>query len=253
MGERSCLSRFKVKNMKTKPQKVKGYTYRKRNGKKVTVKAHTRTVKDETVPITKKQYEGRFKKQAERTQRADKSRRKRNTLTGKTNKLKPGWNPKKTDWENVDAPAFPTIRKEQVIKVLRGSIPANYKIIKYWIKSKATGKKLTRYRPTYQGKNIGGVRAYTTLKTAQRICKVHEGRRTGKIKNVSQEAAFYKELHSPTTKRGSKQYAGPAWKDPRETDYGIDWEAEDDSSLSYSERMAERKEKKRRGYGAFDY
>ena len=236
-----------------KTQKVKGYTYRKRNGKKVSVKAHERIVKDDTQPVTKKQYEARFKKRAGKTQNADKSRRKKCTLKGKTNKLRPGWNPGKQDWEGVDAPAFPIIRKEQVIRVLKGSIPANYRIVKYWIKSKQKGKRLTRYRPTYRNKNIGGVKPYLKLKTAQTVCIVHEGRRTGKIKNVSQEAAFYKAMYSPTTQRGSKGYAGPAWKDPKENDFEVDWEAEDDSSLSYSERMRERKAKKRRGYGALDY
>ena len=236
-----------------KTQKVKGYTYRKRNGKKVTVKAHKRTVKDDTQPVTKKQYEARFKKQTGRTQKADRSRRKKCTLTGKTNKLRPGWSPDKQDWEGVDAPAFPTIKKEQVIKVLKGSIPTNYKIIKYWVKSKRGGNKLIRYRPTYRSKNIGGVKPYTKLKTAQGTCKVHEGRRTGKIKNVSQETAFYKAMYSPTTQRGSKGYAGPARKDPKENDFGVDWEAEDDHSLSYAERLTERKRKKRSGYGALDY
>lgn len=239
--------------MKTKQQKVKGYSYRTRKGKLVHVKAHTRTVKDDTATVTKAQYEARFKKRSVATQKTDKARRKRKTLSGERNKLKPGWNSKKTDWEGVDAPAFPVIKKEQVIRVLKGPLPTNYKIIKHWVKSRRTGKKLTRYRPMYRGKNIGGVRPYTKLKTAQKICKVHEGRRTGKIKNRSQEEEFLKGMYSPTSRRGSREHVGAAWTDPREKDYMVDWEAEDDPDLSYSERIAERKRKKRSGFGAFDY
>ena len=83
--------------MTTKNQKVKGYSYRKRNGKLVKVKAHARKIKDERVTVTKKQYEARSKKKPVKTQKRDNARRKRNTLTVATNKLKPGWNTKNVD------------------------------------------------------------------------------------------------------------------------------------------------------------
>lgn len=233
--------------MRYRKIKVKAHRVLKK-GKWHNVKAYTKVVKDDRVTVTKKQYEARAKKKSLKVQKADNTRRKRNALCGTTNKLKPGWNTKRTDWEGVDAPAYPKIKKEQVIKRLTGQLPKGYKIVKYWRYAANKKNKVTRYRPTFQNKPIGGVRPYLKLKTAQKICNTHNGRRTGTIRNRSQEGELLRKGRSYR-----EDYAGPAWKDPKQTDYVIDWEAEDDSSLSYSERMAERKRKKRTGYGAMDY
>lgn len=234
----------------TKKIKVKGYTFRK-NGKKCTVKGHTRKIP--AVTVTKKQYAAKFQNRPPSSQAGDKKRRSKNTLKGTKNKLRPGWNTENTDWVGVDARAYPKITKTQKIRTLTGSIPAGYKIIKFRMPSRKKGQNLTRYLPYCKGSPIGPTTPHAKLKDAQNICNRHHGRATGQIKNRSQENVFFQEMHRPISQRGSREHVGAAWTDPRQNNYMVDWKAEDDHSLSYSERLQERKKKKRSGFGALNW
>lgn len=226
--------------MKTKKIKVKGSHYWK-NGKKHTIKPHTRIVKDDTKTVSKKEYSNKFKKRPKTEQKKDLKRRSKGALKGTKNKLSQNWDTKKYDWVGVDAKKYPTIKKSQVIRELKGPIPNGYKIIKYFVMGK-NKRKLSRYRPVYKRTPIGTINPYTNLKDAQNVCKMHHGRITGKVRNVNREEEFLRGKHKTRKYDVRFEMGSQAWKTERDSAY--DDEMEDDHGISYSERLKERKYKR---------
>ena len=226
--------------MKTKKIKVKGSNYWK-DGKKHTIKPHTRIVKDDSKTVSKKEYSNKFKKRPKTEQKKDLKRKSKGRLKGPKNKLTQNWDTKKYDWVGVDAKKYPTIKKSQIIQVLTGSIPKDYKIIKYFIRGK-NNSKLSRYRPIYKGKPLGTINPYTNLKDAQNVCKVHHGRIAGRIRNVNREEEFLRGKHN--TRKYDVRFEMGSKAHMNERDSAYEDDMEEDHGISYSERLKERKYKR---------
>lgn len=215
---------FMVREIK-KTVKVKGHSYWK-NGNKITVKGHKRKVTKKVTTVTKEQYKKKAAQRPKASLKRDRSRTKKKAIAGRKTVLPANWNTKNYDWIGVDARGYPKIPKANAR--LKGGYPG-YTIVKF-----KTLRGKSRYMCLYKGNKIGPTTPYNNLQAAKKLCKVHHGRRTGKIRNARQADVLHKQTH--TVKNPYRKIHDPHYDDAYD-----DSDAWYDSDITRSENISEGK------------